>query len=282
MESRLFSIEPDVHFLWEGECAYPWREVPRLLYDTELIYVSSGSYTLRVAGREWRLTEGSVAIIPPGILHESWTDLGQQATRHCLHLTWDFHPSGALFPKQAFRADEFHANRIHPVPMAVRSHLPLVHQASEPLARLLREMFSLLRGGERLGALLLWPILQQALGGSTCERGEILSYPPAVTAVKNFIDAHYQEPIFSADLTRITKLSRSRIFTLFKHFMGISPADYLTKVRLEAAKRLLSGSTHSIKETAAECGFAATSYFSRIFREKVGVCPSDYRARRAT
>jgi hypothetical protein len=41
---RPLSIDPEIYFLYEGVTEHPWHEVPRLLYDTEFIYVSAGTY----------------------------------------------------------------------------------------------------------------------------------------------------------------------------------------------------------------------------------------------
>jgi hypothetical protein len=54
-------IDPEVHFLWEGNCAYPWREVPRVLYDSELVFVSRGAFVLTVGDQTFEIGAEEVA-----------------------------------------------------------------------------------------------------------------------------------------------------------------------------------------------------------------------------
>lgn len=65
----------------------------------------------------------------------------------------------------------------------------------------------------------------------------------------------------------------------FKAELGVTPAAYVARVRLEEARRRLEGGSHSLKEVARACGFADEQNLRRAFRHLVGVAPRDYRAR---
>ena len=64
---------------------------------------------------------------------------------------------------------------------------------------------------------------------------------------------------------------------LFRKYTGVSPAAYLSGLRLEHAAELLKSPECSITETAFRCGFSNLAYFSRVFRQKYGLSPREYR-----
>ena len=53
--------------------------------------------------------------------------------------------------------------------------------------------------------------------------------------------------------------------------------DYLTKIRVEKAKELLTTTEYSMKEICAMVGYADPNYFSRSFKKNVGVTPTEYK-----
>lgn len=64
---------------------------------------------------------------------------------------------------------------------------------------------------------------------------------------------------------------------LFKQSMGVSPHEYLTQCRLEAAKQMLKKTNLPIIEIAAEVGFNSQSHFITLFKKQFGTTPLQYR-----
>lgn len=64
---------------------------------------------------------------------------------------------------------------------------------------------------------------------------------------------------------------------MFKKFTGISPVQYHLMLRLQRAKDLLVSTDMSVKEIALGLGFQSIFYFTRIFKKKMGVPPTDLR-----
>jgi transcriptional regulator GlxA family with amidase domain len=65
----------------------------------------------------------------------------------------------------------------------------------------------------------------------------------------------------------------------FAQHTGSSPHQYLLELRLARARSLLSGTALSVKVVARQTGFEDEHYFCRIFREKTGLTPSQWRDR---
>ena len=72
-------------------------------------------------------------------------------------------------------------------------------------------------------------------------------------------------------------ISESHLSHIFKSVTGYAPIEYLMSCRLSAAKNLLSSSDKSIKEIIDLCGFSDESNFSRTFKKKVGMTPTEFR-----
>lgn len=64
---------------------------------------------------------------------------------------------------------------------------------------------------------------------------------------------------------------------LFKRAAGLPPSQYLIRLRIDAARRLLRETTCSVIEIGNEVGYSNPSHFARIFRKETGLSPSDYR-----
>ncbi len=72
-------------------------------------------------------------------------------------------------------------------------------------------------------------------------------------------------------------MSRSYFTRRFKQAMGITPARYLTAVRIEKAKVLLATTAMPIIHVAVECGFSSQSSLTTAFKAATGITPATYR-----
>lgn len=86
------------------------------------------------------------------------------------------------------------------------------------------------------------------------------------------------EAITSGDLAAMAGLSVSQFERRFRTAFGVSPRQYLIRIRVEAAARLLSGTDRTVSEIALECGFHDHAHLSRSFRRLMQDTPTRYRA----
>jgi AraC family L-rhamnose operon regulatory protein RhaS len=77
-------------------------------------------------------------------------------------------------------------------------------------------------------------------------------------------------------------MSRRRFTTLFWEITGQTWADYLSRLRIEYACKLLAETNRSIVAIAFECGYEDLSSFYRAFKRQTGHSPGDWRDRQAT
>lgn len=82
------------------------------------------------------------------------------------------------------------------------------------------------------------------------------------------------------DLARLCGLPVLRFAGDFRRTTGLTPARWLRRARVEAAKEMLFRTTLPLKEIAYRCGFADQSHFTRVFSSEVGMTPGTWRRER--
>lgn len=101
-----------------------------------------------------------------------------------------------------------------------------------------------------------------------------------VDKIKAQVAMNYSNTIFGLDtVATLLGYSTQYLSTIFKKSIGMNFSSYLTAVRMEHAKKLLSTTNKKIKDIALECGYSYTNYFIRVFNKYEGVAPSEWKKR---
>ena len=93
----------------------------------------------------------------------------------------------------------------------------------------------------------------------------------------DFMQDHYMQRLHLDDIAQMSYLSKYYFARAFKQYMGITPYEYLTSVRLSHAKSMLISSTLSVEEIGYITGFGGAKNFIRQFRQSSGMTPGEYR-----
>ncbi|MCR4646065.1 MAG: AraC family transcriptional regulator [Oscillospiraceae bacterium] len=91
------------------------------------------------------------------------------------------------------------------------------------------------------------------------------------------IEANFREDLTVAELAAMSHYSERQFLRLFREATGCLPLQYITRLRLQAACTLLKNSDMTVTEIALHCGYADSSYFSRLFQREYGISPRNYR-----
>lgn len=97
--------------------------------------------------------------------------------------------------------------------------------------------------------------------------------------VLRYLEAHYHRPLALADLAREAGLSPTWFHARFTEALGVTPREYLTRVRLSRARELLVATRLPAAEVGRSCGFANPAYFYTLFRRQTGQTPGEFRQR---
>ena len=92
-----------------------------------------------------------------------------------------------------------------------------------------------------------------------------------------YIDKHYAKPITAQELADLEHLSCGHFRVLFKAKTGMTPAVYITTLRLRNACLLLKQTDLTVKEISQSVGFSDQMYFTRVFTKQFGVPPKTFR-----
>jgi transcriptional regulator GlxA family with amidase domain len=82
-----------------------------------------------------------------------------------------------------------------------------------------------------------------------------------------------------AELARRAGVSRSVLAGRFRHFLGVPPMAYLTRWRLQLGAHMLTATSHSVAQIAAEVGYESEPAFNRAFKREFGSPPARFRSK---
>lgn len=122
----------------------------------------------------------------------------------------------------------------------------------------------------------------EVLGRMTrlCYRHQNVRYSAEISRAKEFIRENYADSGISLHMVAAeVGFSPNHFSTVFSQETGQTFVEYLTAVRIEAAKHLLTEGNSRMSDIAFDVGYQDSHYFSYLFKKHVGVSPREYRSR---
>lgn len=124
---------------------------------------------------------------------------------------------------------------------------------------------------------------QKSTASSPPDKRELPAADPFMQQVLAFVEKNIGNS--EADVGQMAEacaVSRSVLQRRTKQLMGLSPADFLHEARIKHACTLLDTTDQTVAEVAYHCGFNDPKYFSRCFKQSVGMSPTEYKAAKAS
>lgn len=232
--------------------------LPNGRVDYYLLYLLEGSMPFSFLEKNYRLLPGSFVIIPPRCAYRYHSIPGSTVKYFFIHFT-------GFWAKDSLARYGFgelpYLHHAPPCPDVIARFQALLQSFSPQKtfldAELAARADSLLRALARL-----------VLGAKT---------PDRINRSLTYIDSHYSQNIQISELAKLEFLSPSRYITIFHEIMGVTPAQYLIRVRLNAACVLLRETSFSGKEIGAMVGYEDPHYFNALFKRHIGMTPGLYR-----
>lgn len=250
----------------------------RVIFDYELVLVVKGKGFWEIAGERHPFATHDLLYVPPFVPHRFQADEGSAVEHVAVHFDFaeNLPPAGrGIDARKPFRVRFTHGLRI-----PRQRRLFPGHRIERALTAILAEHAA----GGVLGAanatVQLAGVLLALLAEPEKSRpaGQPAQLNQArVQTVVEYMQANLSRPIAQSALERAARLSSSRLQALFREVTGYPPLDYLRRLRVEEARRLLADPQLSVKEVAARTGFRDTSHFSKVFRRVDGLSPAHYR-----
>jgi AraC family transcriptional regulator len=98
----------------------------------------------------------------------------------------------------------------------------------------------------------------------------------------DYIEENLGSPLNAGAIARSVGLSSSHFARAFKASLGVTLGTYVTRMRIERAKRMIRSTRMSLCDISVDCGFCDQAHFSRSFRCVVGITPRMWRSVRAS
>jgi AraC-like DNA-binding protein len=119
------------------------------------------------------------------------------------------------------------------------------------------------------GAVVVVVSVEAQLGGDAAS---------GVRAAVELAHARFPHPTRVSELAAAAGMSTDRLERAMRRALGLSPKQYLVRLRAERAAQLLAADERPIAQVAAECGYYDQSQLTRQLRAQLGMTPAEYRA----
>lgn len=103
------------------------------------------------------------------------------------------------------------------------------------------------------------------------------TFPLSIRKALDFAVNHFEEPIGVEDMCQVSGISRFHFSRVFKKCLKQSPGEFIRRLRLEKAVRMLQTEQVTVSKIADRCGFQSANYFTRAFQHEFGISPNQFR-----
>ena len=227
---------------------------------TELVYVDQGSLHSVADGQDLLLEQGDLVLYKPGQWHMQYADIGV-APRF---VTIGFDAAGCDLSCLADRK------------------IPVPHRAVPLLQQMLREQ-------EQMGPyatdmllslmqLLLLTLLREANAPQNKLQNvhSVNAENEIIRLAQQYISTHVREKLSVPVVAKKSQVSASYLTALFHKHLQISPGEYIRRIKLQESKQMIREGDLNFTQIAEALQYSTVHHFSRQFKEKFGITPSEY------
>lgn len=234
-----------------------------------LIYITAGCGVFEINDQIKYASPGMLYVIQPN----EWHAFGSQEG----HFLSDLECTFTLMDQQGGYAQSrlFDMPSVYPVPGHLQT---MLIEGFERVLEASTKLFS----PDHIGVLIMDLMFRIQM---ICNAGDGRADSPPdtkealVDQLKQYLKAHLSSPIRLTEVASSVHLSPNYVCRIFKQMTGETLMDYLLRIRMQEACKLLIYTDLPIYAIAEKVSYEDASYFSRIFKKKQGVSPQDYRAR---
>lgn len=267
-----FQNLPDIRYSNVVDFSLDFRDEWHNSRRSDIIYIISGELTVLLSGNielQYPASAGDMLIMKENLPHKDIFKKGKGLKALIISYLWegddDFFAVGKGFAIRKFASGQ--------IP-EIRWQLERIREnliADPPFFN------NKLLADSRLHTILL-QLYDIILG--TADKKNPITYKSKelLLSAEHYIDRNYSSHTLTrAEVAAALNVSIPTLSRAFEQHSGYTFLEYLTQVRLEAAKKLLHSGNCRVSEVAQLCGFSDPSYFARVFKKVFGISPSEYR-----
>ena len=234
--------------------------------NLELQYIFGGQASIMIGNHVYNVRKGDLVVYNAGVLHDECPDFEKG---------FSFFNCGI----KNFQAEGLPENHLLPENIS-----PVLHagEMSDCVQMIFRELVEQISKKKSSASTVCFHLLNALLTISIDQipHEKILretKFYDSFLRCKEFIDNHFTETISIEQLSQIANMSVSGFSHNFKKILGLAPFQYLTRLRIGLAQKMLITTDKSIADIATGVGYDNISHFNNQFKKFVGTSPQNYR-----
>ena len=250
-----------------------WQALPEHIHDgcIELCFCSRGSLVFECEGREYTLMPDNVFLTQPGDHHHLTTN------HKGMRMYWLFfrypHKGRTVLGLSTSETTAL-VKRLK----AIKAHDFAVDHAMRQLFRdIFKAYDNLPRGAYRtlvLRTLILRILLMTIHSAGNRPSLKALS---KISNIAKMIASRPAHRFAVSEMAAHAKMSESHFTALFRQVVGLPPYAYLSKCRIESARKRLTETSDEVRDIARELGYASPQHLATLFRKTYGTTPTEWR-----
>jgi AraC-like DNA-binding protein len=259
-----------MQFIWSGETELPagWALQPHCHDFFHLAYVSRGQLIFRADEGEYPLTDGSVILLPPGVVHAVPEDTHNLCTQYeILFRITDIELQAVFDTKKVLVLHS--VSHLEPLFSYICTH----YKNTQPVCAASVDAF-------------LRTILLSFLTGQTSPGTEstgyvdAVGYSPLVQRILSQVEKESDRKYDLSNLARTLGLSKNYLCTVLHRETGVTISEYVNYHRIRKILITLQYNGYNkdfpLREIADQYGYGNPSYFNRVFKNYTGMTPTEF------
>lgn len=259
----LSNLKVDLLMADYNQCTTRWRDLDYTPDYSKFYYICDGEGWLKIGDKEYYPEPGQLILMPEGVKQSYSCISGRPFLKYWCHF------SARVGEINLFRILELSHSCIPENPSAVTEIFKGITESAKSDA-----VYAPLLAKSKLMELFSLYIMNHNLDEISYKN---LSAARKLTAVLDYIAANIEHNITIQDLAEMAYMHPNYFMRLFKQQIGVPPIQYITRLKIDKAKELLTATGGSVSEIAAQLGFSDLFYFSRQFKKHAGLTPTEYR-----
>ena len=227
----------------------------------QLLYVDQGSLHVSVDGKEYHLQQGEMILIGADQWHSFYADMDTAPRYISSMFSLDMGDLSSLY------------NCKH---TATQKMLSLLQQMSREQEAMDTFSNDIVMAHLHYLLLLLLREKHNPVGGKIQSSNAVHSENDIIRRAQRYIASHIREKLSVPIVAKHVDVSPSYLTALFHKNLQISPGEYIRRIKLQESKQMIRENNLNFTEIAAELRYSTVHHFSRQFKEKFGITPTEY------
>lgn len=256
MDLDFNNMIPELYYYIHRKCTPNWKIEAKIINYIDITYVVDGKAKYTIGNQEYIVKKGDLLCIPKGTYRAAITI--PENLMECYSTNFSL--------RNLLGQDV-------PLPLPIISHIGIIpnlishfHEINDEW---LQKDFGYMMKIRGIQCIILHQLLNLLLNENHSVQD------PRIKSSIQYLNGHYAQPLTIEHMAEMFHLHPVYYGSLFRSSMKMTFKQYLTTIRLNYAENMLKSGEYTVGAVALQCGFSDIFYFSKLFKEKKGISPSE-------